>query len=596
MPGVKRGAILAMFLWAVALRAETFVQASGADHIAFEAENMDLLTSNGQVRWETVSDADAQGGSALYASGSSLGTPAGTARYTLRFSTPGKYVLYSRWRADETITSTEPFAANSFSYPRTFGATPQWSRSLANERDVPESLRYDWTEDFVEYEVTGADVAAGRIFDFVLGTREAGLMLDRIVLKIGKSHPAAVLDSAPNSPPASSAPQVESVLAGHSLDTVTVRFSQPIARVAATNFTAAGLSVEQVGIDLGNSREVILRAAQAEGAEYALIIRGVAGSSGAPVVPTTNVFRAAQFVPGWARADLYFSPTASEPGLTRWLDRFEYQAVEGPAGGVELRGNFTPEADGRHALFTRSSGEVALTLWHDSTNGFTNAVTVGASEVFGPDSALLSPVLLAGERYGLSVRIAGTNGPAWLAVASRLRAEDELEPISGARLGALFNPDQAQLRITQQPASKAVAGGEQVTFIAQADAAVSPIYFQWQVNGANISGATNAQHTTPILNAGNSGDRYRVVVRAGGQTVTSGEAILQVSPGALAIGRQGQALVISWGAAAVGSLLETTAELGPNAVWQAVATVSPISEAGSLVSTEPDTRFFRLRK
>lgn len=584
------------------VRAEILAQAAGTDYVAFEAENADEITSNGVIKWELLPDPEASGGQALNAQGTStIATPGGIARYKFRFATPGKYVLYTRWRADREIAASEPFGANSYSYPRTLSATPQWARSFANDRDSPASLNYHWIEENIEYTVSSDDAANGTVFTLALGTREAGFFLDRVVLKIGRMntdfHVNAALDAAMdatlNSPAASTAPLIESVLAGHDLNTIAVRFSQAITKVAKTNFTAEGLTVEQVGIDLGDPRQVLLATTpQTEGAEYALAIRGVAGISGAPVFPSTNLVRAARVVSGWAQAGLYLSMESASPDLSFWLDRFEFQDTSSPAGGAELRGYFIPAESGRHSFFTRASSQAEFILWRSDTNGFTNSITVERSEEFGP-AAVFAPVLSAGERYSMLARVGETSGPIWLAVAARLNPEEPLAPISGPALAALVNPERAQLRITLQPASRTVLGGQDAIFSAQADAATPPIYFQWQRNGADIPGATQPTYSTGPVRGGNSGDRYRVAVRAGGQALFSQEAILMVNPGALSIARSANGATISWTGSAAGSTLESTGLLG--AGWTPVPNASPIEESGSIPVEGGPARFFRLR-
>jgi hypothetical protein len=595
--GVVIAAVLALCLMHGQARAETMVQALGTDFLAFEAESAHELTSNGVIAWEpAAADAEASGGQALVARGpSSLGVPGGVARYQLRFSYPGKYVLYSRWRADASIAGAEPFGANSFWYPRAFGPSPQWARSLANEHNVPESLEYDWTEDNVEYEATAEDVSSGRVFIFAVGTREEGLTLDRMVLKIGKGHAKSVLEATPASPRESSAPLVQSVLAGHDLRSVMVAFDQPITTVAATNFTAEGLEVMQVGIDLGNRRVVSLTtSAQKEGADYSLAIRGVAGASRAPNAPVTNVFRAAQVIPGWAEARLFTSTGMFSGQIVRWVDAFEYAADQHPVGGMELGGYFMPQSGGRHALFVRASSEAAITFWHASTNGFTNVVSVPASETFG-EAVLLTPMLEYGKRYGLAAKMGATNGPMWLAVAARLNSTSELQPLSGAAIGALINPELVDLRVTQEPESLLRLGGQEAQFSVQADSSAGPIYFQWQRNGEDLPDATSPTLILPRVTGLDMGG-YRAVIRAGGRAITSHQAYLTVSPGALRIARgAGGEAVIAWGAEAAGAVLEMADSLNPGGSWAPAAGGVRIDGPGSMTASGGATRYFRLR-
>lgn len=69
-----------------------------------------------------------------------------------------------------------------------------------------------------------------------------------------------------------------------------------------------------------------------------------------------------------------------------------------------------------------------------------------------------------------------------------------------------------------------------VTFAVSAHGG-SPLTYQWQKNGVNIPGATNAAYTTPRLSLADSGEQFRVIVSNPKGTVTSNSATLSVSAG-----------------------------------------------------------------
>jgi glucose/arabinose dehydrogenase len=81
--------------------------------------------------------------------------------------------------------------------------------------------------------------------------------------------------------------------------------------------------------------------------------------------------------------------------------------------------------------------------------------------------------------------------------------------------------------ITTQPASQTVAAGASATFSVGASGA-APLRYQWQRNGAAISGATGPTYTLTAA-AGDNGARFRVVVSNDFGSVTSSEAVLTVS-------------------------------------------------------------------
>jgi glucose/arabinose dehydrogenase len=82
--------------------------------------------------------------------------------------------------------------------------------------------------------------------------------------------------------------------------------------------------------------------------------------------------------------------------------------------------------------------------------------------------------------------------------------------------------------ITSHPASRTVAPGAGVTFSVRASGA-APLRYQWQRNGANISGATAPDYTIASAPSGDDGARFRAVVANDFGSVASNDAVLTVS-------------------------------------------------------------------
>ena len=80
--------------------------------------------------------------------------------------------------------------------------------------------------------------------------------------------------------------------------------------------------------------------------------------------------------------------------------------------------------------------------------------------------------------------------------------------------------------IITQPTSKTAVIGATVTLTVAASGTPAPT-FQWQKNGANVSGATNATLTFAALTTANAGS-YTVVVKNKAGSVTSSVATLNV--------------------------------------------------------------------
>ncbi len=87
----------------------------------------------------------------------------------------------------------------------------------------------------------------------------------------------------------------------------------------------------------------------------------------------------------------------------------------------------------------------------------------------------------------------------------------------------------AILAITTQPSSQAVYAGQTATFAVSA-AGNPPLTYQWQKDGATISGATDSQYTTHATMTSDSGSVFRVVVSDATGSATSNPAMLTVTP------------------------------------------------------------------
>jgi hypothetical protein len=89
------------------------------------------------------------------------------------------------------------------------------------------------------------------------------------------------------------------------------------------------------------------------------------------------------------------------------------------------------------------------------------------------------------------------------------------------------NSGQAMPAISSQPRNVSVAPGQPASFSVTATGS-APLSYQWQRNGANISGATNSTYTLPSATTGDNGARFRVIVSNQAGSVTSNEAVLTV--------------------------------------------------------------------
>jgi hypothetical protein len=82
--------------------------------------------------------------------------------------------------------------------------------------------------------------------------------------------------------------------------------------------------------------------------------------------------------------------------------------------------------------------------------------------------------------------------------------------------------------INTQPANQTVAAGQAATFTVVA-AGTPPLAYQWQKNGADITGAMLANYTTPVTTTADGGEMFRVKVSNSTGSVTSSAASLTVN-------------------------------------------------------------------
>jgi Immunoglobulin domain len=105
--------------------------------------------------------------------------------------------------------------------------------------------------------------------------------------------------------------------------------------------------------------------------------------------------------------------------------------------------------------------------------------------------------------------------------------------------------------ITTQPANRTVGAGQTATFTVAASG-TAPLSYQWQKNGANISGATSASYTTPATTSTDNASTFKAVASNSAGSVTSSAATLTVNAtsGAPIITQQPQSQTVQAGQSA----------------------------------------------
>ena len=86
--------------------------------------------------------------------------------------------------------------------------------------------------------------------------------------------------------------------------------------------------------------------------------------------------------------------------------------------------------------------------------------------------------------------------------------------------------------IATQPANQTVTAGQSAKFSVAANG-TAPLGYQWQKNGASITGATSSSYTTPATATTDSGSTFAVVVSNPAGSATSNAAMLTVNSAVL---------------------------------------------------------------
>jgi hypothetical protein len=538
-------------------------------YVAFEAETKGTIINGVPAFWIATNDVSSSGSAALYIAGTTDNAlaPHSFVQYQIKFAAAGTYNLYYRWKADAARTVADQFTANSTLIPNTFGAfstagpngLPDFHTAASNGTQAPANNVYDWTReaDTATYTVTAEQVAAGVPLILTIGTREAGFTVDRWVLSPDAALTDAALDALPNSGAKILGPELTKAVGSAALNTIRVFFTRPLspASVAANKFTVnGGLTVNSATLDLNDPRQVLLTtSAQAQGTPYTVTVNNVSDTSGNTITANSKVdFTAWKLVEGWATTEIYQNVSGDvvddlknalafqsrTPDEIRWVKGFQLNNdPRAPNMGARISALFTPQTSGAQNFYLYNDNEAELLLSTDQSEA--NLQSLGifplSPAVFDDAIIAASPSLQAGQKYQLVGLVKSGGADVFLNVAAQAAssstAASNLTVLAGSRISTFVNPDLGKVTFTEQPANASATAGSRARFVVKVQANESPVYYQWQVNGVDIPGATRREFVTPVLTAADSGKNYRVVVSVAGKETISSAATLTVNAG-----------------------------------------------------------------
>ena len=554
------------------INSDTSVVNQGAtdSFVAFEAEARGTIINGTPAFWRTTNDVPASGGGALYIDGTTdnASAPHSFVQYQVKFSQPGTYNLYYRWKADPARTVADQFTANSTLIPNTFGAfstagaagAADFHTSASNGTQSPANNVYDWSREAdgtTTYTVTAEQVAAGVPLVFSVGTREAGFTVDRWVFSPEPALTDAALDALPNSGAAPAGPELVKAVGSGGLNTVRVFLSRPLApaTVAASDFAiSGGLTVNSATVDTEDPRQVLLTTSgQTQGTVYTITVNGVSDTSGNAIAANSTVnFSGWKLAEGWATTEIYQNVTgttveelknapafiARTPDEVRWVKGFQLNNdPRAPNMGARISAFFTPPTAGSYNFYVNNDNEAELLLSTDQSEAGLQSLNVFplSPPVFDDAIFVASPDLASGQRYLLEGLLKSDGGDVYLNVAAQPSTSSapasSLPVLGGNRISTFVNPDLGNVTFTEQPVPVTATAAGRATFAVKVKANEAPVYYQWKVNGVDIPGATLAAYTTPVLSTADSGKNYSVVVSVAGKDTTSGTAALTVNAG-----------------------------------------------------------------
>jgi hypothetical protein len=481
-------------------------------------------------------------------------------------------VLYSTagFRQDRDVhqtrifTDKDPNSANSFRVPVDFGDLPNdptntnfVTAAVNNQVPVPAANSYNVYADTQTYTVTAAQVTAGTPLLFKIGTREAGLFLDRIVLSTMTGLTEADINALPDSG-AKSPPNAIRAVGSATLTDITVSFDKPLAvsSISPGDFKlSGGVSVSAATLDAVTVKDVHLTTSQqAAGTNYTVTVTGVTDVTGNPVGTNTTVhFTAWALAPGWVTRSFYLNVDTNQAGggiadllaAPNYPDSPNFSDIAkdfrinyNPSGnnyGARVRAWFTPPTTGTYKFYVYNDAAATLSLSTDATAANLAKLLDSPNVQAGFDDSVsaVSPTLTAGKSYLLEALFRQNTGAAQLGVGAKLSTDTtpaaNLPVLGGNWISTYVNPDAQGITITQQPADATAGAGGRATFSVSATSTSNALlYYQWQVNGTDIPNATRASYTTPFLTSGDNNKTYTVVVSAAGASVTSRQAKLTV--------------------------------------------------------------------
>jgi Immunoglobulin I-set domain len=189
------------------------------------------------------------------------------------------------------------------------------------------------------------------------------------------------------------------------------------------------------------------------------------------------------------------------------------------------------------AILTVNAALVAPTITTQPAN---QTVTVGQTATFSVTATGTAPLAYQWQKN--SANIAGATTASYITPATASTDNGETFDVivsnaAGSKTSTTatltVNATAVAPTITTQPVNQTVTAGQTATFSVTATG-TAPLSYQWQKNGANITGATVSSYTTPATATTDNGATFDVIVSNAAGSKTSTSATLTVNAAAVA--------------------------------------------------------------
>ncbi|MDE2221788.1 MAG: immunoglobulin domain-containing protein [Candidatus Omnitrophica bacterium] len=234
---------------------------------------------------------------------------------------------------------------------------------------------------------------------------------------------------------------------------------------------------------------------------------------------------------GTVRTDNVVDSSSTPAAGYHYLAKYSLPTT-GTGGGTPPSGGTTPPTPTVYSLTISTSGS-GFGMIFDATNLINCGVNPGATQcsasINGGTAVSLTATPASGSSFNgwtITGSQAGTctstTSPCTLTVTGNTTVTANFGPTTTTNTG---------LSITTQPANQTVTVGQTAAFSVVASGA-QPLYYQWQKDGVNITGANSSTYTTPPTTAADDWRTFKVVINNGTGVLISNMATLRVNAAA----------------------------------------------------------------